>query len=236
MQILPAIDIINGCCVRLTKGDYDSKKVYHTDPLEIAQDFEEAGSKFIHIVDLDAAKQQGDNWDTIYKIHKSTNLIIQMGGGIRNEEILKKSFDHGVQRCIIGSLAVKDINEVSNWISKYGAERIVIGADIRDGYIATHGWYETTDLKIDDFIRDYLQRGATTFLCTEISKDGMLGGIAVDLYKHIKQNFPKAQMIASGGVASMADIEKAQQLDMYGIVIGKAIYEGKISLDTLFKN
>jgi phosphoribosylformimino-5-aminoimidazole carboxamide ribotide isomerase len=236
IQILPAIDMINGRCVRLTKGDYDTEKVYHEDPVEMAQSFENAGAKYIHLVDLDAAKKQGNNYNVISKIASSTNLTVQMGGGIRDTETLKKVLDFGVSRAIIGSLAVKDPQLVFDWIQEFGPDRIVVGTDVMNGFIATDGWYVTSDKDINSFVATYMKNGATTFLCTDISRDGMLQGIAADLYEDLQNSHKGIQLIASGGVKDMTDVEKAKNLNMYGIVIGKAIYEGNISLEELFKN
>jgi phosphoribosylformimino-5-aminoimidazole carboxamide ribotide isomerase len=235
IQILPAIDMINGKCVRLTKGDYETKIIYSDDPVLMAKSFEEAGADYIHLVDLDAAKSQGDNFTSIEAIAKTTSLTIQMGGGIRSESALQKAFDSGVKRCILGSISVSNPNLVYEWISKYGADRIVIGADTKDGFIATHGWYETSSLAIDEFIGNYSKNGASIFLCTEISKDGMLQGIASDLYYKLQLSHPTAKLIASGGVASIDDVNSAIEIGMFGVIIGKAIYEGKISLDQLFE-
>ncbi|HMP29350.1 MAG TPA: 1-(5-phosphoribosyl)-5-[(5-phosphoribosylamino)methylideneamino]imidazole-4-carboxamide isomerase, partial [Saprospiraceae bacterium] len=228
IQILPAIDMINGRCVRLTKGDYDTEKVYHEDPVEMAQSFERAGAKYIHLVDLDAAKKQGNNYDVISKIASSTNLVVQMGGGIRDTDTLQQVFDFGVSRAIIGSLAVKDPETVFDWVQKFGPEKIVIGTDVMNGFIATDGWYVTSDQDINSFVSAYMIHGATTFLCTDISRDGMLQGIATDLYQDLQNTHKGIQLIASGGVKDMTDVVAAKDLDMYGIVIGKAIYEGNI--------
>ena len=234
IQILPAIDLINGRCVRLTKGDYSTEKVYHEDPVEMAKNFENAGAKFIHLVDLDAAKNQGNNYQVIHDIAKNTNLVIEMGGGVRDTETLKKVLDFGVQRVIVGSLAVKNPQIVFGWIQQFGHEKIIIGTDVYDGYIATDGWYETSDKDIHSFIDAYMKNGATTFLCTDIHRDGMLQGIAAELYEELQKTHSGIRLIASGGVKDLSDVQKAKDLGMYGIVIGKAIYEGKISLEELF--
>jgi phosphoribosylformimino-5-aminoimidazole carboxamide ribotide isomerase len=237
IQILPAIDIINGRCVRLTKGDYNSEKVYHEDPLTVAKSFEAVGSEWIHIVDLDAAKSsEKSNLDTLVKIANETSLKIQMGGGIRNEEMLNKVFDHGVSRAIIGSTAAKQPEKVYDWIQKYGGDRIVIGTDVSNEYIATEGWQEDSGIHIDTYIDQYIQNGGEIFLCTDIAKDGMLQGISLPLYQRLMAKYPNIKLIASGGVASMEDITQASKSKMYGVVVGKAIYEGKITLEELFKN
>jgi phosphoribosylformimino-5-aminoimidazole carboxamide ribotide isomerase len=237
IQILPAIDIINGRCVRLTKGDYSSEKVYHEDPLTIAKNFEAVGSEWIHIVDLDAAKSsEKSNLDTIVKIANETSLKIQMGGGIRNEEMLNKVFDHGVARAIIGSTAAKHPDKVYKWIEKHGGEKIVIGTDVNNEFIATEGWQEDSGIHIDTYIEQYKAHGGQLFLCTDIAKDGMLQGISMNLYKRLMEKYPDIKLIASGGVASMEDIDQASEAKMYGVVVGKAIYEGRITLEQLFKS
>jgi len=236
LQILPAIDMINGRCVRLTKGDYTTEKVYHEDPVDVAKTFETAGAKYIHLVDLDAAKNQGNNYRVIYEIAERTDLFIEMGGGVRDTETLIKVLDYGVDRVIVGSLAVKNPPIVFGWIQQFGPDKIVVGTDVLDGFIATDGWYETSDRDIHSFIEAYMKNGATTFLCTDIQRDGMLEGIAVDLYEELQNTHYGIQLIASGGVKDLTDIDKAKDLGMYGIVVGKALYEGRISLEELFKS
>ena len=226
--------MIDGKCVRLTKGDYNTQKIYHSNPLDMALQFQDAGAEHIHLVDLDAAKGQGDNLDKIYEIATKTKLKVEMGGGIRSRESLQKVLDNGVSRAIIGSLAVKKPEEVFAWIADFGPEKIVIGTDVKDEYIATEGWYHTSDRHIDDFIKSYMAAGASIFLCTDISKDGMLQGVAIDLYKKLQENHPGIKLIASGGVAGMEDIHAVTNLGMYGVVVGKAIYEEKITLQELF--
>ena len=235
IQILPAIDMIQGRCVRLTKGDYDTEKVYHEDPVEMAKIFEEAGAKYIHLVDLDAAKNQGNNYGVVQEIARKTNLTIEMGGGVRDTETLKKVLDFGVDRVIVGSLAVKNPQIVFGWLQQFGPDKIVVGTDVLDGFIATDGWYQTSDRDIHSFIEAYRKNGATTFLCTDIQRDGMLEGIAVALYEELQTAHPGIQLIASGGVKDLTDVQKATELNMYGIVIGKAIYEGRIAINDLFK-
>ncbi len=234
IQILPAIDIINGKCVRLTKGDYNTEKVYHESPLDMAKSFEDAGASMIHIVDLDAAKANGNNFEIISAIANQTKLQVQMGGGIRNRSILQEVFDHGVNRAIIGSLAAKKPETVFEWIEEFGTEKIVIGTDVRDEYIATDGWYETSTLHVEDYIDMYRKKGGSIFLCTDIAKDGMLQGISLELYSKLLKRFEDIKLIASGGVASMADVNAARDLGMYGVITGKALYEGKITLQELF--
>ncbi len=235
MIIYPAIDIISGQCVRLTKGDYSTKKVYHNNPLDRAKQFEEEGFKHIHLVDLDAAKGNGDNLNIIEQIVSKTSLQVQLGGGIRNNAILVKVFDYGVQKAIIGSIAVKQPNLVFDWIVKYGSDSIVIGADVRFGLITTEGWHETSDYKVIDFIKMYRAKGAMQFLCTDVSKDGMMKGISIDLYQKIIEECSEVQLIGSGGVSNIKDVEIAKDKGLFGIVIGKALYENKILNEDLIK-
>lgn len=234
-KIYPAIDIINGQCVRLSKGDYNTVKIYDSDPLEVALQFQAAGAKFLHVVDLDAAKDPvNNNRKLISSLIINTNLLIQTGGGIRKSDDVSELLDLGADRLIIGSVAVTKREDVYQWISTYGSERIVIGADVMDKKIATHGWLNVTQENISDFIRDYMLHGATTFLCTDISKDGMLSGSAVDLYQELLELFPDAGLVASGGVTTIEEVEHLTSIGMESIIIGKAIYEGKIKTSELF--
>ncbi|MBP6445607.1 MAG: 1-(5-phosphoribosyl)-5-[(5-phosphoribosylamino)methylideneamino]imidazole-4-carboxamide isomerase [Saprospiraceae bacterium] len=234
-KIYPAIDIIDGQCVRLTKGNYDTVKVYDSEPLEVAKQFEDAGAKYLHVVDLDAAKNpENNNRKLISRIIRSTRLLIQTGGGIRQEADVAELLDLGADRLIIGSVAVTKRDEVYDWISNFGGNRIVIGADVKDEMIATHGWLKVSDEKISDFIVSYMQHGGTTFLCTDISKDGMLAGSSIDLYGKLIQQFPGINLLASGGVTSLDEVEMLKKMGMEGIIIGKAIYEQKIKVSDLF--
>ena len=234
-KIYPAIDIISGQCVRLSKGDYDTIKVYDNDPVDMAKKFEDAGAEYLHVVDLDAAKNpENNNRKLISRIIRSTRLLIQTGGGIRQEADVAELLDLGADRLIIGSVAVTKRDEVYHWISKFGGHRIVIGADVKDEMIATHGWLKVSDEKISDFIVSYMQHGGTTFLCTDISKDGMLAGSSIDLYGKLIQQFPGINLLASGGVTSLDEVEMLKKMGMEGIIIGKAIYEQKIKVSDLF--
>jgi phosphoribosylformimino-5-aminoimidazole carboxamide ribotide isomerase len=204
-------------------------------PVDMARLYEQYGAEWIHIVDLDAAKSsERNNLDTIFAIAKNTSLKIQMGGGIRNEALLQRVFDHGVTRAIIGSKAVKQPLLVYDWINKYGGDKIVIGTDVNNEYLATEGWLETSDTHIDDFIKAYRSRGGKIFLCTDIAKDGMLQGISIDLYKRLMTTHQDIKLIASGGVATMDDIKNAKDAGMYATIVGKAIYEKRIKLEDLF--
>jgi phosphoribosylformimino-5-aminoimidazole carboxamide ribotide isomerase len=233
MIIYPAIDILDGQCVRLTKGDFSTKKIYFKDPVARAKQFEDEGYEHIHIVDLDAARGEQNNLSIIEKIAASTKLNIQMGGGIRTTELLNQVFNYGVQKAVIGSIAVRQPSLVYEWIEMYGNEKIVIGADVVSDHITIDGWHHTSDHHIIDFVKNYMQNGAMQFLCTDVSKDGMMQGIAIDLYKKVKEACPNIKIIASGGVSDIDDVFMAKENDLHGIVIGKAIYENKISTQEL---
>lgn len=234
-QLIPAVDLMDGKVVRLTKGDYDTRKDYHDDPLSMAKHFEDAGADRIHLVDLDAARKKGSNAKVIHSIAKETNLLVQMGGGIRDHVSAQSALDEGVTRLIIGSLAVKSPETVFEMIQKWGGEQIIIGTDVRNGFLATDGWLETSSTHIDDFITAYMAEGASIFLCTDIAMDGTLEGPSMELYKNCMSKHKGMKMIASGGVSSIDDIKAIQDLGMYGVVIGKAIYENRIKVEQLFQ-
>ena len=231
---IPAIDLINGTCVRLTKGEFDQSTMYNTDPVEIAKKYEKAGAKKIHIVDLDAARGMRSNKEIIYRIAKETNLDVQTGGGIKSKDQIESFLENGIKAVIIGSKAVTDRDEVKSWINHYGANTIIIGADVRHRKIAIDGWLSTSEEDISDFILDYTISGAKTFLCTDIQKDGMLGGTSNSLYKLLRIKFPDVRLIASGGVASIKDLELLEEMGIYACVIGKALFEKRIALNRLF--
>ncbi|MFT6320728.1 MAG: phosphoribosylformimino-5-aminoimidazole carboxamide ribotide isomerase [Granulosicoccus sp.] len=234
MKIIPAIDIIDGKCVRLTQGDYAQKKVYNENPLEVAKEFEAAGITNLHLVDLDGAKaSQIINYKVLEKIASQTNLKIDFGGGLKSNEDLKIAFDSGANQITGGTIAVKNPELFLSWLQKYGSEKIILGADIKNGKIATNGWQEESDIELLDFLEIYLEGGIEYVICTDISKDGLLQGSAVDLYAKIKNEFPKIKLIASGGVVSIEELEKLKELEMHGAIVGKAIYEGKIKLEDL---
>jgi phosphoribosylformimino-5-aminoimidazole carboxamide ribotide isomerase len=234
MKIIPAIDIIDGKCVRLTQGDYAQKKVYNENPLEVAKEFEAAGITNLHLVDLDGAKaSQIINYKVLEKIASQTNLKIDFGGGLKSNEDLKIAFDSGANQITGGTIAVKNPKLFLSWLQKYGSEKIILGADIKNGKIATNGWQEESDIELLDFLEIYLEGGIEYVICTDISKDGLLQGSAVDLYAKIKNEFPKIKLIASGGVVSIEELEKLKELEMHGAIVGKAIYEGKIKLEDL---
>jgi phosphoribosylformimino-5-aminoimidazole carboxamide ribotide isomerase len=234
MYIIPAIDLIDGKCVRLTQGDYQQKKVYNEKPLEVAKAFEGAGLEKLHLVDLDGAKAKHIvNWRVLEKIATKTSLTIDFGGGLKSDKDAEIAFNSGAAQITGGSIAVKDRTTFEGWLEKYGPDKIILGADVKEEQIAISGWQETTQLNLMDFLTDYTAKGVKYAICTDISKDGLLAGTSVDLYKKIKAQFPDLQLIASGGVTSMSDIEALQEIDCYGAIIGKAIYEGHLSLKEL---
>ena len=234
MKIIPAIDIIDGKCVRLTQGDYAQKKVYNENPLEVAKEFEAAGITNLHLVDLDGAKASRIiNYKVLEKIASQTNLKIDFGGGLKSNEDLKIAFDSGANQITGGTIAVKNPELFLSWLEKYGSEKIILGADVKNEKIATNGWQEESDIELFDFLKIYLESGVEYVICTDISKDGLLQGSAIDLYAKIKSEFPKIKLIASGGVVSIEELEKLKELNMYGAIVGKAIYEGNILLSDL---
>lgn len=231
MQIIPAIDLIGGKCVRLTQGAYESKKVYNESPLEVAKSFEGVGVERLHLVDLDGAKSNGIvNWKVLESIASKTSLKIDFGGGIKKEEDLKIAFDSGANQVTGGSIAVKDRTLFESWINKFGSDRIILGADAKEGKIAVSGWQELTTLDLTDFIDRYIHAGIEYVICTDISKDGMLAGPATILYTNLLMKFPKLKLIASGGVSGMDDVLELSQLPLEGAIVGKAIYENRITL------
>lgn len=236
MKIIPAIDIIDGKCVRLTQGDYAQKKIYDQSPVEVAVDLYKRGFKYLHLVDLDGAKSSAPkNLYTLNQIALDTNLQIDFGGGIKSEDSLVQAFRSGATQINIGSLAIRNPILTKFWIMKYGADKIILGADVKDGKIAVNGWQEETQVDILEFINDYSDDGAVNFVCTDISKDGMMQGSSIELYDRILDNFPNINLIASGGVTSIKEIKQLEDLGVYGAIVGKAIYEGLIDLDELMK-
>lgn len=234
MQLIPAIDIINGKCVRLTQGDYDSVKVYNENPLEIAKQFEDAGLTRVHVVDLDGAKAGAvRNWKVLESVASRTGLDIDFGGGIKTEKDVSIVLESGAKWATIGSIAVKDEELFVEWIDKFGATSFILGADVKDEKIAISGWLETTDIWIYDFIRKYLKHGLRQIFCTDVKKDGLLQGPSVKLYKNIISEFPSLHLIASGGVSSIKDLEELAAIGCNAAIVGKAIYENRISLKEL---
>lgn len=234
IKIVPAIDMIDGKCVRLTQGNYDAKKIYNEDPVEVAKEFEDYGIRRLHVVDLDGAKAgRIINYRTLERIASRTSLIIDFGGGVKSEDDLVIAFESGAQMVTGGSIAVKNPDEFTRWINKYGSDRIILGADAKDKKIAVGGWEETTSVDLIPFIKDYHEKGIVSVICTDISKDGMLQGPSIDLYKEIVDNVPYIKLIASGGVSSIADIELLAEMGIPSVIVGKAIYEGNIKLKDL---
>lgn len=234
IKIVPAIDMIDGKCVRLTQGNYDAKKIYNEDPVEVAKEFEDYGIRRLHVVDLDGAKAgRIINYRTLERIASRTSLIIDFGGGVKSEDDLVIAFESGAQMVTGGSIAVKNPDEFTRWINKYGSDRIILGADAKDKKIAVGGWEETTSVDLIPFIKDYHEKGIVSVICTDISKDGMLQGPSIDLYKEILDNVPYIQLIASGGVSNIADIELLAEMGISSVIVGKAIYEGNIKLKDL---
>lgn len=232
--IIPAIDIINGKCIRLTQGDYTQLKVYNERPLEVAKMFEDAGLKRLHLVDLDGAKNGAvKNWKVLEEIAGKTKLLIDFGGGIKTQKDVEIVFNSGAIMATVGSIAVDKEEELKSWFQKFGVHKFFLGADVKDEKIAIHGWQETTEIWIYDFIEKYTSFGVRQVFCTDISKDGKLEGPSIDLYKKIIQKFPELYFVASGGVSSVKDIEELYKTGCKGIIIGKAIYESRISLKEL---
>ena len=233
MRIIPAIDIIDGKCVRLSKGDYDTKKIYNENPVEVAKEFEDFGIQYLHLVDLDGAKAKKIiNQKVIENISKNTNLIIDFGGGIRSEEDLQKAFDSGAKKVTLGSIAVVNPELCLAWLEKFGAEKLILGADCLDRKIKTSGWLENSETDVVDFIKEYQKKGFREVVCTDISKDGMLQGPSTALYQEILEN-STIELIASGGISNIEDVQKMKKIGCAGTIIGKAIYEGRISLEDL---
>ena len=236
IELSPAIDIINGQCVRLTKGDYDQKTVYGK-PLDMALEFERIGFERLHVVDLDGAKSKHIVNDGVLKeITSQTRLTVDFGGGIKTDEDLEKAFASGAAMVTVGSIAVTEPERFMGWLEKYGAEKMILGADVRHGKISINGWKEDSTEDLLPFLKKYIDAGVKNVLCTEISKDGTLAGPAIDLYQRVMDTYPELHLIASGGVSSIADIEALDAAGIPAVVFGKAIYEGKIDLKKLINS
>lgn len=233
MKIIPAIDIIDGKCVRLSKGDYDTKKIYNENPVEVAKEFEDFGIQFLHLVDLDGAKSKHIvNQKVLENIAKETSLQIDFGGGLKTSEDIEIAFSSGAKQITIGSIAVQNPEFCFNLIEKYGSEKIILGADCENRKIKTSGWLEESDKDVIDFIQQYQEKGVKNTICTDISKDGMLEGPSTDLYQDILLK-TTIQLVASGGISNIEDVYKMKEIGCSGTIIGKAIYEGRISLKQL---
>ena len=232
--IIPAIDLMDGRCVRLTQGDYGQKKEYSADPLDMAKQYEGCGVTRLHVVDLDGAKaKQPCNLRTLEKIAAGTSLDIEWGGGIKDSSALRSALDAGAGRIICGSIAVDNRDEFTAWLSEFGPSRIILGADVRDGKVATHGWLKDSGLVLDELMSWYVPCGLNQMICTDISKDGMLLGPDFDFYTGLKDAWPSVDVTLSGGVGSMEDLDKAAGLGIHSVIVGKAIYEGRITLKEL---
>lgn len=234
MEIIPAIDIIEGKCVRLTHGDYSQKKVYNEHPLEVAKEFEDAGMKRLHLVDLDGAKAGAvKNWKVLETIAGKTTIAIDFGGGIKSEKDVQIVFESGAALATVGSMAVKERDVFVQWLTKFSADKFFLGADVKKEKITVSGWTEQTEIWVYDFIEDYIQKGVNQIFCTDVSKDGALEGPSTELYKNIIEKFPELHFVASGGVSSLDDVYKLQDIGCKGVIIGKAIYEGRVQLHDL---
>ncbi len=233
MRIIPGIDIIDGKCVRLSQGDYDTKKIYNENPLEVAKEFEDYGIEYLHLVDLDGAKsKQIINYKTLELIASKTNLKVDFGGGIKANDDIRIAFECGANQITGGSIAVQNPTLFQEWIDQYGSDKIILGADAKDRKIATHGWLETSELDVINFIQEYKTKGIDYVICTDIAKDGMLQGTSNELYAEILAA-SDVKLIASGGVSSIDDLIKVKELGCEGAILGKAIYEGRIDLKVL---
>ncbi|MBP3776995.1 MAG: 1-(5-phosphoribosyl)-5-[(5-phosphoribosylamino)methylideneamino]imidazole-4-carboxamide isomerase [Prevotella sp.] len=235
IELIPAIDIINGQCVRLTKGDYDQKTVYRDSPADVAREFEQIGFKRLHVVDLDGAKSKHIvNNQVLFDITKETKLRVDFGGGIKTDTDIETAFANGAEMVTVGSIAVTNPDLFISWIEKYGAERMILGADVRNGKISINGWKEDSTEDLLPFLRKYINAGVKNVLCTEISKDGTLQGPAIELYCQVMEAYPQLHLIASGGVSSIKDVQALDKAGLPAVVFGKAIYEGKINLKELW--
>jgi phosphoribosylformimino-5-aminoimidazole carboxamide ribotide isomerase len=234
MKIIPAIDLIDGKCVRLSQGDYDTKKVYNEKPLEVAKQFENIGISNLHLVDLDGAKARHIvNHHVLKSIVDNTDLAIDFGGGIKSNQDIELAFASGAKQVTAGTVAVKNKSLFMSWLEKYTAQKLILGADVKDGNIAIQGWQSKTEVTIWAFLDYYTKLGIEYVICTDISKDGMLSGSSMELYADILQKYPKMKLIASGGVASIEELETLSDMGLYGAIVGKAIYENQITLEDL---
>ena len=234
MRIIPAIDIIDGKCVRLSQGDYNSKKIYNENPLEVAKEFEDHGIEFLHLVDLDGAKSKHIvNHRVLEQIASNTSLKIDFGGGLKSDKDLRIAFESGAKQITGGSISVKEPQVFYSWLEKFGSEKIILGADAKDEKVAVSGWLEESEQDLLPFIKDYLDKGVEYVICTDIAKDGMLQGPSFDLYKKILEGTSKLKLIASGGITTFGDLPALAEIGCEGAILGKAIYEGRIKLKEL---
>ena len=234
MRIIPAIDIIDGKCVRLVQGDYAQKTVYNENPLDVARSFEDAGLTHLHLVDLDGAKAgKVVSWQVIETIVRGTSLKVDFGGGIKTTDEVKRLLDIGVSQVNLGSIAVKEPEKITEWIRQFGTDKIILSADVKNEMISIDGWQQNSTINIVTFLRGYIQRGIEHVTCTDIGTDGMLTGPNIELYKKVLLSFPQLHLIASGGVSSLEDLYELKQIGADGVIVGKAIYEGRIALADL---
>jgi len=234
MEIIPAIDIIDGKCVRLTEGDYQQKKIYNENPLEVALQFEAAGIQRLHLVDLDGAKAgKVANWKVLETIANHTQLIIDFGGGIKTADDVSTVLNAGARYATVGSVAAKQKDLFTEWLHQFGVDKFLLGADVKNGYITINGWLNTTELPVQQFMENYMQLGVQQIFCTDVSKDGRLEGPSIELYQSLLSALPHLHLIASGGISSVDDLLQLQQIGCSGAIVGKAIYENKISLNQL---
>lgn len=234
IEMIPATDLIGGRCVRLTQGDYTSQKTYYRDPLEAALRFEEAGARRLHMVDLDGAKAaEPQNLAVLERIAAKTSLEVQYGGGIKSRAALRSVFDAGARRAVCGSVAVREPELFARWIAEFGPERLILGADVRDGVVAIQGWTERSERTAPELIETFLPAGLRQVVCTDISRDGMLCGPAVALYADLQRRFPQVEITVSGGVSSPDDIARLEREGLRSVIVGKALYEGRITLKDL---
>jgi phosphoribosylformimino-5-aminoimidazole carboxamide ribotide isomerase len=236
MQIIPAIDLIDGKAVRLTQGDYNQKKEYNARPLDVAMQFEDAGLTRLHLVDLDGAKQKRViNWKVLELIATKTRLHVDFGGGVQSDEDLRVVFECGAKQVTGGSIAVKNPDLFERWLAQYGPEAIILGADAKNEKIAVSGWEEGTDVWVYDFVDKWVEKGISYAISTDVAKDGLLEGPSFDLYRNLQERTPKLNVIASGGVSNLADVEKLAEMNLFGVIVGKAIYEGRVTLKELMQ-
>jgi phosphoribosylformimino-5-aminoimidazole carboxamide ribotide isomerase len=234
IEIIPAIDLIEGKCVRLTQGDYSKKTIYNENPVDVAMKFEDAGIKRLHLVDLDGAKEKKVvNWKVLERIASKTKLHIDFGGGVQSDDDLKVVFESGAKQVTGGSIAVKQPDVFENWLAVYGGDKIILGADAKKEKVAVSGWEEGTEIWVYDFVEKWVEKGAKYTISTDVAKDGLLQGPSFDLYKNMQDKCPDLNIIASGGISGLEDVEKLAEMNIYGVIIGKAIYENRISLADL---
>ncbi|MEQ9426807.1 MAG: 1-(5-phosphoribosyl)-5-[(5-phosphoribosylamino)methylideneamino]imidazole-4-carboxamide isomerase [Cyclobacteriaceae bacterium] len=234
MHIIPAIDIIDGKCVRLTKGDYSTKKEYSAGPIDVAKSFEDVGIQFLHLVDLDGAKQRKVvNLNVLEAICKETKLKVDFGGGVQSDDDIEKVFYAGASQITAGSVAVRNPELLESWLEKYGTEKIILGADVKNGLVAISGWEEDSKIQLEDFLNEKTRLGLNYVISTDVKVDGTLSGPSTNLYKWMKSKFPNLNIIASGGVSSIDDLKELENVGVYGAIVGKAIYENKINLSDL---